>query len=540
MFRFRTLVPLAMVVFCIFPALSQGQQNDGVYDCATGQPEIVPAIQPPSSTFTAQEVANLLAGQQIHCDVDGLIVHRTPDGKAGGGDTAQREGWYWFGVWIHQNKLHQPWTPKRRLTFPQVVALLEPNKDGVFYRHPKLSPWNDPHSKEWGFSRDQMIPLVAAMGVWGMKAEIHRLWDALPEDLLGKHAFNGNYRNFLGQDGQDCSQIKKRGCDATASCPLDVDTRDCSLKTDNRDCSLQTDTRSCPLQEDTRSCGHDIDLPFHGKVHVNDPVCEAAKAAQNALYSKDKAACEAAKAAQNVAYSTSKAACETAKSTQNALYASQKATCEAGKASQNAIYSAQKASCETAKTGKKYACEGQKAADQVLCLTTNVHSGDILGPAGVNLFRRALGENPLNLITGLIVPPVSIGTGQLGEAELAINAGIRVAKSRDMDDVGDDLNLLVMMLMAKLHFPSPTSEAATSYYATSRGVSYGSYMVRYYQIYGGDPNAMKTRVAEGLANHWNSDVSGPFGAVRWYHRAETGANPQLAELYAAIINTYIK
>ena len=74
----------------------------------------------------------------------------------------------------------------------------------------------------------------------------------------------------------------------------------------------------------------------------------------------------------------------------------------------------------------------------------------------------------------------------------------------------------------------------------SRGKSYGSYIVRYYQLYGSDPKAMKAKVADGVANHWPSDVSGPFGAVRWYHRAETGANPQLAELYAAIINAYIK
>jgi len=79
------------------------------------------------------------------------------------------------------------------------------------------------------------------------------------------------------------------------------------------------------LQEDTRSCGHDINLPFNGKVHVNDPVCKSAKAAQNALYSKDKAACEVAKATQNAAYATAKAAREGAKATQNGLYASQKA-----------------------------------------------------------------------------------------------------------------------------------------------------------------------------------------------------------------------
>jgi len=43
MIRFRTSVPLTILVFWIFPTLLRGQQNNGVYDCATGQPEAVPA-----------------------------------------------------------------------------------------------------------------------------------------------------------------------------------------------------------------------------------------------------------------------------------------------------------------------------------------------------------------------------------------------------------------------------------------------------------------------------------------------------------------
>ena len=92
----------------------------------------------------------------IYYDADGLIVHRpTAEHPCGdGGDTAQREGWYWLGVWIRQNTPGLPaFVPDRRLTFQEVLALLEPNRDGVFYRHPKLSPWNNPHSKEFGFSR---------------------------------------------------------------------------------------------------------------------------------------------------------------------------------------------------------------------------------------------------------------------------------------------------------------------------------------------------------------------------------------------------
>jgi hypothetical protein len=130
-------------------------------------------------------------------DSDGLIVHRGCDG----GDTAQREGWYWFGLWIRQNVLKDPWTVPRTLTFPEVLRLLEPASDGVFYRHPKLPPWNNPYDKQWGFSRDQMIPLVAAMGVWGKTTELRRLWNALPQDVIGgtKHTFNGEWKTLLGQ-----------------------------------------------------------------------------------------------------------------------------------------------------------------------------------------------------------------------------------------------------------------------------------------------------------------------------------------------------
>jgi hypothetical protein len=51
----------------------------------------------------------------------------------------------------------------------------------------------------WGFSRDQMIPLVAAMGVWGMKTDFRRLWDALPEDLLANTHSMATTETFLGK-----------------------------------------------------------------------------------------------------------------------------------------------------------------------------------------------------------------------------------------------------------------------------------------------------------------------------------------------------
>jgi hypothetical protein len=501
----------------------------------------------PSSTraqLPAAEVAQLLRGQDIYYDEYGLIVHKGPDGKFDGGDTAQREGWYWLGVWIRQNTPGlQPWTPKRALTFDQVLQLLEPNKDGVFYRHPKQPPFNNPYDKQFGFSRDQMEPLVAAMGVWGKQATILRLWNALPEDLIGKHALNGDFRNFLGQTGPNCPDIKKRGCDATADCSLKIDNRDCSLQTDTRDCSLQTDNRDCSLQVDTRSCGHDISLPNNNTIHINDPACESAKAAQNAAYSTAKASCETAKTSQNALYAAAKTGCETAKAAQNALYASSKAACESAKATQNAFYASQKLACETGKTSGKYACEGQKQLDYQLCRTTNVHSGDIIGPMTVNLFWRALGKNPiLPNSNELASDPSLVGGGLPGEAELLLNAHLRVAAAQDRNNVGDDLNLIVKLLMATLRFPSPLSLEATQVYATQRPPSYGSYLGSYYTKYGNDMTDWQNRMDAGIAGGWAVDagISAPFGAVRWYHRPATGANPQLAELYSVIIKRFIK
>jgi hypothetical protein len=447
------------------------------------------------------------------------------------------------------------------LTFDQVLRLLEPKGDGVFYRHPKLPPWNKPHDKEWGFSRDQMTPLVAAMGVWGKTAEIRRLWDALPEDFLGKHSFNGDWRNFLGQDGRNCSLIKERGCDATADCSLKTDNRDCSLKTDNRDCSLaadkrdcslKTDNRDCSLQVDTRSCGRDI-----GPIHYSDLGCELAKGAQNVAYKAvhdkcefDKAnqnagykvehdGCETGKAGQNVAYKAVHDKCEFDKTNQNAGYKVEHDGCEAGKGAQNVAYKAEHDACEMAKTTSKMSCEAQKGADSAVCMVTNVHSGDVIGPMTVNLFRRAMGESPLLPVSKLRLPATNFG-GFAGEAELGINVGIRMAAaSKDRDDTGDDLNLIVMILMSRLRFPSPASEAAATVYST-RPFSYGSYLGPYRAQWGDDMTDYKNRMEAGIGGGWRPDAFGPYGAVRWYHRQDTGGNPQLAELYQEILEKLIK
>jgi hypothetical protein len=322
----------------------------------------------------------------IFYDQDGLIVHRTKDGNPDGGDTAQREGWYWVGRWIRDKRLNDPWPVQRRLTFSQVIALLEPKEDGIFYRHPKLAPWNNPFDKDFGFSRDQMTPLVAAMGLWGVDAPLRRLWNALPQDPVGgtKHTFNGSWVTLAGR--------------------------------------------------------------------------------------------------------------------------------------------------------------------------RIAHTGDIVGPSTINLFRRAWNEDPMR---------AGDGNGPGGECELLANVGIRfLAAATDRDNTGDDLNLIVMLLMALLRFPSqcnfkcplplpepvmsipPCTAQAVQRYAKDRPVSYGSFLGEYRAHHGDESQVhedeLRRRLDAGIQSGWTTDASRVYGAVRWYHRAASGANPQLAELYQPIIRTFLE
>ena len=165
-----------------------------------------------------------------------------------------------------------------------------------------------------------------------------------------------------------------------------------------------------------------------------------------------------------------------------------------------------------------------------------VFTGDIVGPATINLFRRAWGENPL---------PASDHNGPGGEEELSANVDIRLASTlNDRDNTGDDLNLIVMLLMAALRFPTAASTAAATRYAKNRPVSYGSFLGAYRRKYGVDvkaqPGEVKRRLDQGIASGWKTDASRVYGAVRWYHRIESGANPQLAELYAPITKKYLE
>ena len=292
----------------------------------------------PLGTLRAKPLAGTDPG--IYFDDSGLIVQRDGDG----GDTAQREGWVWFGTWLRTVEMKMASPVVLPITFASTMDLLEhPTRRGEFRRHPTQPGFrSDPDA----FSRDQITPLVAAMGVWGDQPRLKRSWAA------------------------------KRPC--------------------------------------------------HGVL-----------------------------------------------------------TCVQG-------------------------------------------TQDIVGPDLVNLYRRSWGEPPDS--NGDLVLVGSVLT-RLSQAQ------------SDPEDVGDDVNLIVELLMAKIRSPSAASEQATTLYAKNRAVSAGCYLSQYRKAFPGDylagESTMKARIKAGIASGWSPDCPRVLGALRWYFRAESGGCSSLAELYEPMVNRWL-
>jgi len=140
----------------------------------------------------------------IYFDSNGLLVQRDGDG----GDTAQREGWAWFGNWLRSSELKMSSPVVLPISFAATMNMLEhPTRRGEFRRHPTQPGFrSDPDA----FSRDQIIPLVAAMGVWGDVDRVKRSWAAKrpchgvltcvqgTQDLIGPDLVN-LYRRAWGE-----------------------------------------------------------------------------------------------------------------------------------------------------------------------------------------------------------------------------------------------------------------------------------------------------------------------------------------------------
>jgi len=115
---------------------------------------------------------------EFYLDDLGLIVQRNCDG----GDTAQREGMYWFGTWVWRHDLGLGAFGKPRgITLERVLNHLEVGQTGQFRRHPTQT--QDGLNLPEKTSRDQLIPLIAAMGVHGDHARLDRLRDKISKNF---------------------------------------------------------------------------------------------------------------------------------------------------------------------------------------------------------------------------------------------------------------------------------------------------------------------------------------------------------------------
>ena len=142
--------------------------------------------------------------------------------------------------------------------------------------------------------------------------------------------------------------------------------------------------------------------------------------------------------------------------------------------------------------------------------------------------------------------------GSIRDIQLSGGVISRLAQAVDPNDVVDDLNLLIILLMAKLRFPAKntgvpgaSTEEIIRLYATKLPVSYGTYLGSYRREFGIDlpasDNEVTKRMDAGIAKGWKPDRDCPplLGALRWYFRAESKGNPELAELYAPIVRAWL-
>ena len=148
---------------------------------------------------------------------------------------------------------------------------------------------------------------IYAFSSWKRFAEIFNFtWNKLSPTVSltidsGNQKMETQKINLLDYSRLDCKRT--RDCRLNYDgCPDSHDTRDCSQPHDTRDCS------ACLLRA-PRICVFGGCTGGQCIQRGNDPFCEAAKAAQNAIYAANKATCETAKAAQNVIYKAHRESC---------------------------------------------------------------------------------------------------------------------------------------------------------------------------------------------------------------------------------------
>lgn len=120
----------------------------------------------------------------------------------------------------------------------------------------------------------------------------------------------------------------------------------------------------------------------------------------------------------------------------------------------------------------------------------------------------------------------------------------RLCCIRDANDVGDDLNLAVLLMLSEVPRQKKDYIAAIrKKFAEHRPMNYGIYLGEYYKRYTRlaslPADVMIDRIEKGIAAGWQPNCSSTLGAFRWYFRSEAGANAGMARMYRPLINCYL-
>ena len=120
----------------------------------------------------------------------------------------------------------------------------------------------------------------------------------------------------------------------------------------------------------------------------------------------------------------------------------------------------------------------------------------------------------------------------------------RLCCIEDANDVGDDLNLAILLTLSEM--PRQKKDyipAIRKKFTEHRPVNYGIYLDAYYKHYRRRTNLaasdMIKRIEEGIKAGWRPSCSSAVGAFRWYCRSESGGSPGLASMMEPIINRYL-
>lgn len=142
---------------------------------------------------------------------------------------------------------------------------------------------------------------------------------------------------------------------------------------------------------------------------------------------------------------------------------------------------------------------------------------DLAGPQDwaslVRAFWDVDGRSTASYVMLLCLLPVVL----LGDLQLLLSVLVRCLKARNPDDVGDDWNLLALVLQAQYSLPTPISFIARKLYKWFRPKSFGSGMAT-------------TEDRRDIP--YDQPI---YDALRWYVRPESGGNPEVAWVYRELI-----